>query len=308
MRSFIGAIFVNLLATVPALACVAATVAPRTEAAPPQPYVLPNTQVRFMQSQETGADYQLLIATPPGYRTSGKKYPVVYMLDADYSFALTRNIVQHFVERRKLPEMILVGIAYPGAAEDLDIYKRNRTRDYTPALSAAGATTPTPNVDPERGGAIRFRNFIASEIIPYIATTLPINADRTFIGHSYGGLFGAYVLLTEPELFKRYIIVSPSLWYGNRMIFRVEEQTQARRERDQHIERHAFFAIGSAETRAETGAPMVEELKQFYRKLEARHDPGLTIDLRVYEGENHSSVFPGAVTRGLLEVFPTPQS
>ena len=31
----------------------------------------------------------------------------------------------------------------------------------------------------------------------------------TFIGHSYGGLFGAHVLLTEPELFKRYVIVIP---------------------------------------------------------------------------------------------------
>lgn len=53
---------------------------------------------------------------------------------------------------------------------------------------------------------------------------------------------------------------------------------------------------------------MVEELKQFYRKLQTRADPGLTVDMRVYPEDNHAGVFPGAVTRGLLAVFPTPHS
>ena len=297
----IAAFVINLLAV---LGCALASVA---FAGGATPYIVPNTQVRDMRSEETGADYQLFIATPADYATSGKKYPVVIMLDADYSFALTRNIVQHFVERKKLPEMILVGIAYPGAADDMGVYKRNRTRDYTPSLANV-ALGGTPDAEAEKGGAVRFRNFIANELLPFMATSFPITADRTFIGHSYGGLFGTYVLLTEPELFKRYIIVSPSLWYGKRMIFRVEQQTAAFRQQDRQLERHAFFAIGAQETRAETGAPMVEELKQFYRKLQTRADPGLSVDMRVYPEDNHASVFPGAVTRGLLAVFPAPQS
>jgi predicted alpha/beta superfamily hydrolase len=274
---------------------------------PPEPFVLPNTQVHSMHSEETGADYQLFIATPGDYKTSGKKYPVVIMLDADYSFALTRNVVKHFVDRKKLPEMILVAIGYPGAADDMEVYKRTRKRDYTPALSPI-STAAAASQDVERGGAVHFRNFIADEVIPYVATNFPISADRTFIGHSYGGLFGTYVLMTEPELFKRYIIVSPSLWYDNRMIFRVEQQTAAHRQLDRQVERHVFFAIGSQETRAETGAPMVDELKQFYKRLEARREPGAQFDLRVYPDETHDSVFPSAVTGGLLAVFPSPQS
>jgi uncharacterized protein len=298
-----GGFFVGCLLFLAPLPALGASMT--VEVGSPAPYVLPNTQVRALHSEETGADYQLFIATPPDYRTSGKTYPVVFMLDADYSFALTRNIVQHFVERHKLPEMILVAIAYPGAAEDMDVYKSNRTRDYTPSLATAN-----PGVTEEAqasGGAVRFRNFIANEAIPFMATSFPISADRTFIGHSYGGLFGTYVLLTEPELFKRYVIVSPSLWYDDRMIFRVEQQTASRR-RERPIERHAFFAIGAAETRAEAGAPMVDELKQFYRKLKTRRENGLTIDMRVYPEDTHSSVFPGAVSRGLLAVFPAPQS
>jgi uncharacterized protein len=272
-----------------------------------EPYTLPNTQVHSMHSNETGADYQLFIATPPNYRSSGKKYPVVFMLDADYSFALTRNVAQHFVERGKLPEMILVGIAYPGAADDMEVYKRNRKRDYTPSLKPVSAVKQ-PDGTAEQGGAIRFRNFIADEVIPYVSMEFPVSADRTFIGHSYGGLFGTYVLLTEPELFQRYIIVSPSLWFDNRMIMRVEKQTAKRRMMDKRAPREVFFAIGSLETRAETGAPMVDELKQFYARLRARRDPGLQLGMRVYPDESHASIFPSAVSGGLLAVFPTPQS
>src|SRR6185436_3142195 len=102
----------------------------------PEPYTLPNTQVRQLQSTTNNAIYRLYIATPPEYATSGKSYPVVYMLDADYSFALTRNVVQHFSDRGKLPEMILVAIAYPGAADDMEIYYANRKRDYTPSSAS----------------------------------------------------------------------------------------------------------------------------------------------------------------------------
>jgi predicted alpha/beta superfamily hydrolase len=73
-----------------------------------RPYTLPDTQVLKRHSTNTGAAYELFIATPPGYREAGRTYPVVYMLDADYSFALVRNIVRHFVEREDMPPVILV--------------------------------------------------------------------------------------------------------------------------------------------------------------------------------------------------------
>ncbi|MBL8782499.1 MAG: alpha/beta hydrolase [Alphaproteobacteria bacterium] len=310
MRGAYLILLIVSLAAAMAASADSAPVAATTSIAEPAPYTVPNTQVRAVHSEETGADYQLFIATPPDYKTSGKTYPVVYMLDADYSFALTRNIVQHYVERKQLPEMILVAIAYPGAAESLEVYRENRKRDYTPSLIPAAKASDAGAAEPvAQGGAIRFRNFIANEVVPFMANNFPTSADRTFIGHSYGGLFGTYVLLTEPELFKRYVIVSPSLWYGDRLIFGVEHTTATdRHDIDRTIERHAFFAIGGAETREAMGAPMVEQLKQFYRSLEQRHDPALSLALRVYPEDTHASVFPGAVARGLLAVFPQPKS
>lgn len=266
----------------------AASTLPSPESTP-NAYKVPNTQVREIQSSANHAMYRLFIATPADYATSGKKYPVVYMLDADYSFALTRNVVQHFVERKKLPEMILVAIAYPGAADDLEVYYSNRKRDYTPGGSA-GAEGHNG-----QGGANGFRSFIANEVIPFMAANFPVSDDRTFIGHSYGGLFGSYVLLTQPDMFDRYVIVSPSLWFDNGAVLKVANSRQ--------IRARAFFAIGSLETQAATGAPMVQQLTSFAKKLKDQRMAGLDVTLNVFPGETHDSVFPGAVTRGLLSVF-----
>jgi predicted alpha/beta superfamily hydrolase len=301
MRSVIaGILAVNFLIGGAAWASPSMTSLPQAPGGAPEPYALPNTQVRELQSKASNAIYRLFVATPPDYATSGKRYPVVYMLDADYSFALTRNIVQHFVERGKLPEMILVAIAYPGAAEDMEVYQSNRKRDYTPSagLRVGFSADGSPGHNGQ-GGADTFRAFIAEEVVPFVEATYPATSDRTFVGHSYGGLFGTYVLLTTPDLFKRYVIVSPSLWFADALMLKVEKRQSAARA----IEAHAYFAIGSRETRATTGAPMVQQLKQFTKQLGAQRSNGLEVTLDVREGETHDSIFPGAVTRGLITVF-----
>ncbi len=282
-----------------AVNAIAASSLPSPESTP-NAYKVPNTQIREIQSAATHAMYRLFISTPADFATSGKKYPVAYMLDADYSFALTRNVVQHFVERGKLPEMILVAIAYPGAADDMEVYYSNRKRDYTPAGSLkVGFSSGESDGHNGQGGADAFRSFIADEVIPFMAANYPVSNDRTFIGHSYGGLFGSYVLLTKPGMFGRYVIISPSLWFDNGSILKAEEQLAAR----QAINARAFFGIGSLETKATTGAPMVQQLTTFAKKLKERRAAGLDVTLTVFPGETHDSIFPGAVTRGLLSVF-----
>jgi predicted alpha/beta superfamily hydrolase len=263
-------------------------------------YKVPNTQVREIQSSVNHAMYRLFIATPADYATSGKTYPVVYMLDADYSFALTRNVVQHFVERGKLPEMILVAIGYPGAADDMEVYYANRKRDYTPGAALTVGYSPNDKDGHNgQGGADAFRSFIADEVIPFVAANFPASNDRTFIGHSYGGLFGTYVLLTQPEMFGRYVIISPSLWFDNASILKFENQLASR----QAIRARTFFGIGSLETQTATGAPMVQQLTHFTKTLKERRNAGLDVTFNVFPGETHESIFPGAVTRGLLTVF-----
>jgi hypothetical protein len=264
-----------------------------------KPYAVPNTEVIALRSKQTGANYQLFVALPPDYRTSKKNYPVVYMLDADYSFALVRNVVQHFVERADLPPVILVAIAYPGAASDRATYRMNRTRDYTPAYAPDGGYGA--EYQKVSGGGPKFRAFIATELIPLIERRYRADVgDRTIVGHSYGGLFGTYVLFTQPGLFKRYILISPSLWYSNRIALTMEEAAAAAGMRP---DARVFFAVGSQENQPAINRAMVDDLSELVAKLKSRNNPRLVVRYRIYDGETHNSVFPGAVTRGLLTVF-----
>lgn len=260
-------------------------------------YSIPNTEVRSLHSSHTGVDYQLFVSLPGDYSSSSKTYPVVYMLDADYSFALVRNVVQHFVEREDLPPLILVAIAYPGAATNRETYKMNRTRDYTPVYAPDGGY----GAEYQRvsGGAEKFRAFIARELVPYVERNFRVDpADRTIIGHSYGGLFATYVLLVQPTLFNRYIVVSPSLWYSNRIVFTMEEEAAQSGLRPAA---RAFFSVGELENPAMAG-----DLTALVNKLKSRGNGNLQLTLRIFEHELHNSVFPGAVTRGLLTVFDPP--
>ncbi len=266
-------------------------------AAAAEPYVVPNSQVIPLHSKQTGADYQLFVSLPLDYDKTRKSYPVVYMLDADYSFAIVRNVVQHFVEREDLPPMILVAIAYPGAATNRETYKKNRTRDYTPVYAPDGGYGA--EYQKVSGGAAKFRSFIATELVPMIERRFRVDRDdRTIVGHSYGGLFGTYVLLTEPKLFKRYVIVSPSLWYAKRVAFSMEETAAESGIRPQA---KVFFGVGELESQI-----MADDLTEMFRRLKNRNNRHLDMTLRIFEEERHNSVFPAAVTRGLLTVFDSP--
>ena len=61
------------------------------------------------------------------------------------------------------------------------------------------------------GGAERFTQFLADELIPTIERTYPTSGHRTLIGHSYAGLFTIHTLIHHPDLFRNYVAIDPSL-------------------------------------------------------------------------------------------------
>lgn len=262
-------------------------------------YTLPHTEVRSFYSQHVDAPYVLYISVPRRYRESTQTYPVIFTLDADYAFALAHNIVEHFVDRGNLPEMIIVSIAYEGASQNIRNYRRWRTRDYTPTYTLEGGYGP--EFQKYSGGGENFRAFIEEELLPFLQMHYRIKPnDRTLVGHSYGGLFGTYILLTRPALFQRYILVSPSLWYDNKMIFAVEN---AYASQHKALPARVFFAVGEHENQPGIGRSMVEDLQELVRRLRARSYHGLVLNSQVFPDETHNSIFPAALTRGLRFIF-----
>ena len=65
-----------------------------------RPFALPDTQVVDLPKASNGIDYQLYVHVPPACKSVAKKCPVVYMLDAEYSFPLAATIVTRTGDRR----------------------------------------------------------------------------------------------------------------------------------------------------------------------------------------------------------------
>ena len=271
-------------------------------ASAPASYVLENTQVRDIRAQALKRDYQLYVALPDSYRQGNKRYPVLFVVDANYAFAIVRNIAQRLNKHAGMEEVVVVGLSY--ANGDGGVYSRRR--DYTPTTPRKhDYRSDMPGRQAAFGEAKAYGQFISGEVFPFIAQQYRVNMQRkVFIGHSYGSLLGLQFLLTEPRTFEHYILGSPSLWYDAGIMFE-REQAYAASHKD--LPASVFFGIGGLEklaagkkrSRAEEEADMLADVREFDGKLKSRKYPGLKTRLRVFEDEDHASVFPFVLTHGL---------
>lgn len=263
-------------------------------------YALPNTEVIGMTAEANGVDYQLYVKLPAGYAADGKNYPVMVTLDADYQFALTATHAEHLWQRGQAPEMIIVSIAYAYDPADRMAYRINRTRDYTPAHTEEGGYGP--DVQKHSGGGPAFAAFIGEELLPFLDARYRTDpSERFYVGHSYGGLFGAWLLLTHPDYFNRYILVSPSIWFNDKMLLSPEETPAEPLSRTTQV----YMGVGSWEEQPERSYAMVSDLKAFAARLDGLNDDNLVMEMRVYDDETHASIFPAVFSTGLRHHFET---
>jgi len=143
-------------------------------------------------------DRNFLIYLPDNYASSQIKYPVIYLLDGNYFFLPTSGMVEFLSKINKVPKMIVVAIV-----------NTDRFRDFSPPTSDVA----DPDSSDTRGGA-RFLAFLKNELMPYMNKNYRTETYNIFIGHSLGGLFVIYTLLSEPQLFGAYIAISPALFWN----------------------------------------------------------------------------------------------
>lgn len=255
-------------------------------------FELPRTQLVEIHDVETNRFYELHIQLPLNY-SSDKKYPVVYMTDSPYTFPITTGAARFPVNFGRMENVMFVGISWQkGFSAEL-----SRQRDYTPTASSPGFKDPS-------GEASRHIGFIRNDVIPYIEQRFNTDADnRTYVGNSFGGLFGIYIFLSQPTMFKNYIIGSPSIWWDNKYILALESKTRL----DKHVEVNMFIAIGADETinRDSPRYDMVGDATEFYTRLKSRNLDRLNLELRVIEFANHSTAFPTTAAQGLWWLFNT---
>jgi predicted alpha/beta superfamily hydrolase len=151
-----------------------------------------------MLSQNVNDSFYIFISVPKNYAKS-KRYPTIYLLDANVYFDLLKDNSQ----------TIMVGIGYQNAfiADSL------RERDYT---FPRALTMDSMRLS---GGAPQFLKFVEQELIPFVDGHYTTDTtNRTLMGHSLGGYFTLYALSErwqKKNSFHKYVAASPSLEYAN---------------------------------------------------------------------------------------------
>lgn len=161
-----------------------------------------------IRSTATGRTYHIYVRLPEGYTANNiASYPVIYLLDGDSLYPLLAPTHLFLTYDEKLPEAILVGIAYGGF--DPSINKRNI--DFT---------GPGSDVSSAEAGAPKFAAFLKGELIPAIENRYRTNPSRrVLLGQSRGGYFVLWSAMEDPDLFWGRIASNAGMRSGRASLF-----------------------------------------------------------------------------------------
>lgn len=244
------------------------------------PFVLGLTHQ--IKSAQLGENRTLNIYLPPTYKKGNKDtYPVIYLLDgsANEDFIHIVGIVHFLNMIEAMPNSIIVGIA-----------NVDRKRDFT---------YPTQNKQdlknmPTTGGSSKFIAFIEKEVQPLIDKSYRTNSERTIIGQSLGGLLATEILLKKPELFNKYIIVSPSLWWNDESLL---TDGPALLNKKLLNTAQVYISVGSE------GKQMEDDAKNLSQLLTSTAGKGLKVNFVPMPEENHLTILHNSVYKAFQTLY-----
>lgn len=233
-----------------------------------------------IRSEILNEDIILNIYLPNNYSPdSAKVYPVIYLLDGtkDEDFIHISGLVQFssFSWINMIPETIVVGIS------NID-----RKRDFTFHTEVKEHIKQFPT----SGKSAKFIDFIALELQPFIENNFKVNTTKTLIGQSLGGLLATEILFKKPDLFSNYIIVSPSLWWGNESLLKFKPKPFKNT-------KTVFIAVGKE------GKIMEREAKELHKKLKNLKNNNLKLYFKYLENQDHGDVLHLAVYHAFESIF-----
>lgn len=254
------------------------------------PFSIERTHVETIITKDR--EYDLFIKTPRFYlKDTEKKYPIIVLSDGSYSFPLVSSITRQMSGGGVIEEPIIVGVSYDKKTR----WDISRTRDYTPTYSPNEEQSHSKEANLKSGGADNYLLIIENTILPFMRANYRVDRRKEiYAGHSYGGLFGGFILKTKPELFDFYILSDPSFWYHNGSIFGFQQEPS------NHNPNVVIFSQArKSELESQNcGQCMAENAENFSNDLK-KQLPKAKIEYFELENEIHETVFPISVSRGL---------
>jgi predicted alpha/beta superfamily hydrolase len=209
---------------------------------------------------------------------STKKYSVIYLLDGsiDEDFIHVAGLIQFFDMTFEIPQIIVVGIA-----------NVDRKRDFTFVTQ----DTSLQREFPSAGHSDKFIQFIEKELQPFIGNQFKVNEQKMLIGQSLGGLLATEILLKRPQLFTKYFITSPSLWWDNHSLLL---QTEKYLLNESSNTPDVYIAVGKDEDKI-----MIRDAKTFYKKIKKHSSLGKVV-FNLMPNENHATILHNSLYQGFL--------
>ena len=253
-------------------------------------------------SKAVNSSIRVSVSLPQGYdKNANKKYPVLYVLDAYYSFPVMHQL--HKMMAGEIEPMIIVGIGddrmsildwlvtrYPLLTHDYDAYEDS----FQVNVILRGAP-----VNLVSGGGQKYYDAIKNEVIPFIESNYSTNEDRGLVGHSLSGLFTTHVFFKDNGYFTRFGINSTPLFANNDEAFKLEQKYF---ESKKQLTGKVFISAAGLE-----GDKMfVNRANKIAEVLRSRNYTSLKVESVIFPDESHVSVMAAMLSRSLYSLYGLP--
>jgi len=233
-----------------------------------------------MKSKILNENRTINIYLPQSYNPDSiKAYNVIYLLDGsineDFIHVVGNVQFCSFSWINIIPESIVVGIG------NVD---RKRDFTYPSNLELDRKEFPTS------GKSSKFIQFISEELQPLINKNYNCNNETTLIGQSLGGLLATQILFEKPEMFKNYIIVSPSLWW--------DEERMLQLNLDKSLKNKSIYVSVGNE-----GPTMIRLAQTLFNKLSIEKGKEAKLFYNFFEKQDHGDVLHLAVYDAFEKLF-----
>jgi predicted alpha/beta superfamily hydrolase len=264
--------------------------------------------------------YRLLISIP-GKPAPPRGYPVVYLVDGNLHFGIAVDTMRIQACWPDVRDAVIVGIGYPTdrVADALAL----RMPDLTTPITEAQAQVPWYRKMPPAahgfGHLDDYLRMLDEEVKPRVADVVPVDPqDQTLMGHSLGGLLTLHALFRRTASFQHFVAISPSIWWNDREVLQ-HEAGFVQRLRGGEVKARVLVSVGELESTVrypEVGAGelpgsrddfqqmvdacrMVPNAQELGARLAAERRPGFVVQTVVHADEDHNTVPPAAIARGI---------
>ncbi|MDX2057912.1 MAG: hypothetical protein SFV24_08945 [Gemmatimonadales bacterium] len=270
------------------------------------------------RSPSMGVRYGINVGFPAAFGPeTGKRYPALIVTDGDQVFDGVFDAARRLMSQGAIGPMFVISIGSELAQGDTSWISR-RFYEFTPddwnLMDPVGQlivkVCEAYRSPPGRctGGAPGFFGAIVNEMLPVILAKYPVDRDQLgLFGISAGGFFASWAVFQPSSPFRKYLISSPALAYGNDRIFR-EEARHASGHQD--LRAAIYFGAGGLEVQDEPYEAVIKTVSgmlQLAAVLRTRNYPSLTMVTEVHPGMGHSDVMGTSVVRGLRTLYGNPR-